>query len=289
MTFLKRLCSTVVLLGVLSCIIFGNKMLSQILFLAFGAFISFFAPYETCVMLKSGGKNVYPKTVSAFVSAVFLIVSLTNMFFIHRPEMENLIPFLETVLLFAAALPWFFLLFTAGNREKLEGILFSCGVFFLFSPAFLMICNIYSTGISMFLFFILGTKIGDIGAYVTGTVTNKLMKGNHKMVPKISPGKSWEGAAGGMIVSILFSIVMFRIFGFQGSVLAAGIFGAVLFVFGAVGDLAESSLKRSCGVKDSGRTIPGIGGVFDLVDSLLLNALIFQAVIVSGLPVFAAN
>ena len=80
MTFLKRLCSTVILLGVFACIIFGGKILSQVLFIVFGTFISFFTPYETCRMLKQSGKNVYPKTTSFFVSALFLITAVKSPF-----------------------------------------------------------------------------------------------------------------------------------------------------------------------------------------------------------------
>lgn len=276
MTFLKRLCSTIILLGVFACIIFGGKTLSQVLFLIFGTFIAFFTPYETCCMLKQGGKNVYPKTTSFFVAASFLVVSVFTFF----TDMYEFSEILNCAVLIS---PWVILLFSAGKKNMMEGILLGCGIFFLMTYSFCMIIGIYSSGICLFLFFILGTKIGDIGAYVVGTVSNKLMKGNHKMVPAISPGKSWEGAIGGFIVSVLFSVLMFRIFEFSDPVPNAVIVGAVLFVFGAVGDLAESSLKRSCGVKDSGHTIPGIGGVFDLVDSLLLNAVIFTILLYSGL------
>ena len=264
-----------ILLGVFACIIFGGKILSQVLFIVFGTFISFFTPYETCRMLKQSGKNVYPKTTSFFVSALFLITAVRRIFgiFAYHDTMIGLC-FLT--------LPWIFLLFSSGRKDFLEGIVLSCGVFFLLFPAFIMVLDIYVRSINLFLFFILGTKIGDIGAYVTGTVTNKLMNGNHKMIPKISPGKSWEGAAGGLIISILFSIMMFRVFKFDGTTFAAGCVGAVLFVFGAIGDLAESSLKRACGVKDSGHTIPGIGGVFDLVDSLMLNAVVFTLLLSFG-------
>ena len=278
MTFLKRLCSTVILLGVFACIIFGGKILSQVLFLVFGTFIAFFTPYETCCMLKQSGKNVYPKTTSFFVSALFLTEAVMRIFKIGAYHINISI----MISLGFLILPWIFLLFSAGRKDFLEGIMLSYGVFYLLFPAFIMVLGIYERSINLFLFFILGTKIGDIGAYVTGTVTNKLMNGNHKMIPKISPGKSWEGAAGGLIISILFSILMFRIFEFSDSIPKAAAVGAVLFVFGAIGDLAESSLKRSCGVKDSGHTIPGIGGVFDLVDSLMLNAVVFTLLLSCG-------
>ena len=127
-----------------------------------------------------------------------------------------------------------------------------------------------------FLIFVLLTKIGDIGAYVVGTVSSKLMKGgNHKMVPSISPGKSWEGAAGGLIITILLAIVFHYLFPqakVVGSIPIAIMTGTLMFFGSMAGDLMESVLKRAAGVKDSGTTIPGIGGVFDLVDSLFVTA-----------------
>ena len=127
-----------------------------------------------------------------------------------------------------------------------------------------------------FLIFILLTKIGDIGAYVVGTVSNKLMKGgNHKMIPSISPGKSWEGAAGGLIITILLAIVFHYLFPrakIVSSIPIAIITGILMFFGSMAGDLMESALKRAAGVKDSGTAIPGIGGVFDLVDSLFVTA-----------------
>ena len=127
-----------------------------------------------------------------------------------------------------------------------------------------------------FLIFVLLTKIGDIGAYVVGTVSNKLMKGgNHKMVPSISPGKSWEGAAGGLIVTILLAIVFHCLCPqaiVVGNIPVAIMTGTLMFFGSMAGDLMESVLKRAAKVKDSGATIPGIGGVFDLVDSLFVTA-----------------
>ena len=82
---------------------------------------------------------------------------------------------------------------------------------------------------------------------------------------------------GGLILSIVFSLLLFPwAFGREIPFWISLIFGTVLFFGGAAGDLAESSLKRICEIKDSGNVIPGIGGVLDLVDSLLLNTPIFS-------------
>ena len=282
--FFKRLFSTVILLAIFSCIIFGEKMfgtqwVSTIAFLVFGGFLSYFVPYETCNMLKQAEKPVFAKLTSALIFLIFLAGGIVGCV---KDNFLGLTLMALVLLIFAAiALPWIFLLFIIGKEGGLQRILNSLGIGILFVPPFLLLENMYFTmGVNVFLFFVIGTKIGDIGAYVFGTLSNKLMKGgNHKMIPSISPGKSWEGAAGGMLASIVFAT---SLFGWAFPVLSKNygiwlpiVLGIVLFIFGAAGDLAESCIKRVCGVKDSGKTLPGIGGVFDLVDSLLLNSIIF--------------
>lgn len=282
--FFKRLFSTVILLAIFSCIIFGEKMfgtplVSKIAFLIFGGFLSYFVPYETCNMLKQAGKPVFGKLISSLILLTFLAGYAAFFYYNHETVFSAILIAVYLIIFLFLALPWLFLLFIIGKEGGLERILNSIGVGFLFIPPFFLLESIYFTeGVNVFLFFILGTKIGDIGAYVFGTLSNKLLPGgNHKMIPSISPGKSWEGAAGGMLASVVFAV---SLFGWAFPEVQYGIWlpivlGIVLFIFGAAGDLAESCIKRVCKIKDSGHTLPGIGGVFDLVDSLLLNSVIF--------------
>jgi phosphatidate cytidylyltransferase len=120
------------------------------------------------------------------------------------------------------------------------------------------------------LYFILVTKFSDMGAYAVGS-----MIGRHKMIPRISPGKTWEGFGGAIVVSTGASVAFFE---WGGSHLAgmtiinAIILGVILSSTAVIGDLIESLFKRESGVKDSGRFFPGIGGILDLLDSLLFNA-----------------
>ena len=133
-------------------------------------------------------------------------------------------------------------------------------------------------GTILALFLILITKSGDIGAYCTGTLTSKRASGNHKIVPEISPKKSWEGTIGGLITSVVIAYVLSFVFNVdfgQYPVVMTGVVGVLLFIGGFIGDLAESVLKRTAGVKDSGAIIPGIGGALDLTDSLFINAPLF--------------
>ncbi len=107
-------------------------------------------------------------------------------------------------------------------------------------------------------------KIGDAGAYFIGTSFGK-----HKLMKNISPNKTVEGALGGIFFSVATSI-FFKIFLKQHSILNLFVMGFFLSVIGQVGDLAESLIKRECGVKDSG-AIPGLGGLLDVMDSILFS------------------
>lgn len=113
--------------------------------------------------------------------------------------------------------------------------------------------------------------VNDSGAYIIGSLTAKLPKGNHKMFPRVSPAKSWEGLIGGVVFSLLAGYVFYLIGWTADLGLANSLWFAVFgSVFGTLGDLMESLLKRTLGVKDSGKFMPGHGGVLDRFDSLLL-------------------
>ena len=120
------------------------------------------------------------------------------------------------------------------------------------------------------LYFMLITKFSDTGAYTVGSLIGK-----HKMIPRISPGKTWEGFVGAIVVSTLASLVFTHFLGHKMHGMNwkhAIILGVILSVSAVVGDLIESLFKREAGVKDSGHFFPGIGGILDLLDSLLFNA-----------------
>ncbi|MDQ2918574.1 MAG: phosphatidate cytidylyltransferase [Verrucomicrobiota bacterium] len=120
------------------------------------------------------------------------------------------------------------------------------------------------------LYLIAITKFSDMGAYLTGSVIGK-----HQMIPHISPKKTWEGFAGALLFSLLASWGLFKLMPNKLSVLNwthATVLGLLLGFAAVIGDLAESIVKRSTGVKDSGNLLPGIGGALDLVDSLLFTA-----------------
>lgn len=118
-------------------------------------------------------------------------------------------------------------------------------------------------------YLVLVTKSTDIGAYMVGSAI-----GRHKLIPRISPNKTIEGTVGGVLFSILASLSSIAFLpGFSLSRLL--ILGFVLGALAQIGDLSESLIKRDCAAKDSGKTLPGLGGILDTIDSLLFTAPVF--------------
>lgn len=130
-------------------------------------------------------------------------------------------------------------------------------------------------GVGLYLAFYLVavTKLTDAGAYIFGSFF-----GRTKMSPRISPKKTWEGFAGGVFSSLLASVLLVHFFPDELRILQGGhawVLGLLLSPVSVIGDLAESLLKRDAQIKNSGEVIPGIGGVLDLLDSLLFTGPFF--------------
>jgi phosphatidate cytidylyltransferase len=126
------------------------------------------------------------------------------------------------------------------------------------------------TGQFYVLYLIAVTKFSDMGAYLTGSAI-----GRHLMVSHISAKKTWEGFFGAIAFALLCSLALYKLMPGHLSVLNwthATVLGLLLGIAAVLGDLAESIIKRSTDVKDSGNLLPGIGGALDLLDSLLFTA-----------------
>ncbi len=121
--------------------------------------------------------------------------------------------------------------------------------------------------------------VNDTGAYLVGMATSHLPGGNHKMFVRVSPKKSWEGLAGGLLFNLLAGYVFYRV-GWIDRLWMALVFVMLASVFGTLGDLMESLLKRTVGIKDSGRFMPGHGGVLDRFDSMLLAAPVIMLILI---------
>jgi len=141
-----------------------------------------------------------------------------------------------------------------------------------------------TTGQYYVLYLLLVTKFSDMGAYLVGS-----MFGRHKLVPHISPHKSWEGLAGAVLMATAGSFGLWLFIPNRLSVFTStdvALLGVLLGLGAVIGDLAESIVKRGADAKDSGGLLPGIGGVLDLIDSVLFTAplLFFYMRLVLGLP-----
>ena len=290
--FIKRLFSTIILLGLFGGSVFAPNPWNRIIFFLLSSLLTFALVREICDIVKHLGMGTLKNTTALVCTFSVIFMNLTIFSLLPIPlRYSQLILFPIGMILFygiAVGGP-LFILFSKNSGEKIKKLFNSIAILlFVLLPVFCILL-IYNIGKEIpsskhgfnlfFLIFVLLTKIGDIGAYVIGTLSNKLMKGgNHKMVPSISPGKSWEGAAGGLIVTVLLAI------GFHywlpdvtvvSQIPLAVVTGILMFFACVAGDLMESVLKRAAGVKDSGSIIPGIGGVFDLVDSLFVTAPVF--------------
>lgn len=182
------------------------------------------------------------------------------------------------VAMFLLALFWF-------SREKrVEGVVAAAGgvmfgmIYLGFMLGFLLSIRRWESA-WVVLAIVLITKSCDIGAYFTGRTI-----GRHKLIPWLSPGKTWEGLLGGIVLSVCVASLLAwwgrslepvviggrLVYDHSFSAAYAALAGALLAVAGQIGDLMASLFKRDAGLKDSSRLLPGFGGVLDVLDSPLL-------------------
>ncbi len=156
--------------------------------------------------------------------------------------------------------------------------------------AFVPLVRRLDQGVGWIFVLMAATWLGDTGAFFAGRSF-----GRHKLAPVLSPKKTWEGAVGGFVAAMGGAVLFGWITGLDVPWPMLALLGGVVDVFGVLGDLAESMLKRAFGVKDSGGILPGHGGILDRVDSLLFAAPVLlliavvvlqQAMLVSPVVVF---
>lgn len=288
-TLTKRTFSTIILLSLLAGSVFFDYDIRKWFFTVLCALLGFGASWECLEMLNS------PKKFNGMKWFISLALVVVVFFPTFQKRYMLFWPGISFDLALFTFIFWMIVLSTNRNQEALRAATNGFAVFLLFSMALKLISGIYYTYNfygnipATFLLFILGTKSGDIGAYLTGSLCNAVTHGkNHKLVPSISPAKSWEGLVGGLVFSVAVTLAIYTIFSNQRNgyewwdgygYFKMAVIGVLLFFGGMVGDLAESSLKRTCNVKDSGHFLPGIGGLFDLVDSIVVNSFIFYFIL----------
>jgi phosphatidate cytidylyltransferase len=275
--FLRRLLSFTVLWGiVLGSLFSGNKAVSDYVFLVILVFLAAVGLQEFYGLVAKLGYACYAQ--AGIFGGVLLLVAtfcyISGQFGTAAPPSR--VNDFETS---------FFILFVLGlcirqfaSRHTTTGIVAISTTLFglMYVPwllNFIQKINFFGRGVDghyYVLYFVVVTKLSDCGAYTVGSLIGK-----HKMIPRISPGKTWEGFFGAIVVSTAASVFFARMTGahLSGMTLPhAVILGVILSLGAVVGDLIESLFKREAGLKDSGRLFPGIGGILDLLDSLLFNA-----------------
>jgi phosphatidate cytidylyltransferase len=187
-------------------------------------------------------------------------------FIVSFGDMREISPFLVIILLVLAVL------FMAASQDlsstisKMGIALF--GILFIgFLLAYVSLIRNMPNGRSWVLFLIITVWAGDIFALLSGSFL-----GRHKLYPKISPNKTFEGLAGGMVGSIVVALAFSWLFIPNLKIGSCTLVAIGLTILGQLGDFTESMVKRSAQVKDSGALIPGHGGMLDRLDSFLFSA-----------------
>lgn len=267
--FGARLFSTVVLLGLLGGAIAWGERMGYVVLMAVFCLLT---AYEWNRMLIGTRTDSRPWLVLAF--SVVYVTAMAKFTLWGSPN---------SVLLCWATAPALFLIVlltaelrkcvvcggTAGTFGAMGGSL----VAFLYPLWMTSIAFLYlrceADLIVFLLWVILVTKLTDICAFVSGfCLGGRFIK--RKLIPHISPKKTWEGLLGGLVLTLVLSVLLARWLGlpfFASPSVASVVFTLVLCLFAVVGDLAGSLFKRALVVKDSGSLLPGIGGIYDLVDS----------------------
>lgn len=201
------------------------------------------------------------KNVDLF-SFEFIISVLTTIFIFYTEKFETII-----VLFIVSAVYYVTKNYKEQFVSSISLLLFAfiysvCGFFFIY-----LIRDNF--GFATVMFLITATWICDSSAYFSGT-----KYGKKKLAPEISPNKSIEGAVGGLIATVIWSIIYYILFSkhLQFSIITYIILSIIIGMLGQIGDLFESLLKRKYDVKDSGELLPGHGGILDRCDSLIFNS-----------------
>jgi len=222
-----------------------------------------FALYEFYAMVTKKGIFVY-RYFGVFMGLILPLIVLL--------KYGGFIPDLEPLLMVMISLFVFVIQFTRrDNSQALTGIATTLLGLLYISWLFSFIIKIrhMPDGAYLVSFLLLISKSSDISAYLIGSSIGK-----RNLIPRISPNKTVEGTIGGITMSILLSVLL-RGWLPEISIFNVIFLGVLLGVLSQIGDLSESLIKRDCGIKDSGRYIPGLGGVLDLIDSLLFTSPIF--------------
>lgn len=218
-------------------------------------------------------KLVYPKMPLATKLIAFLSAFATFSLFIIRAY-EPINPECFLVLVFPIVALFISELYVKSTKPFENIAITLLGIVYLTIPFSLTSVLVFDAGnydfrllLSLFIFI----WANDVGAYCFGSTLGRL--GKHKLFERISPKKSWEGFFGGVLMALLAAFILSSMWAERTGILEYHwyIIAVIIAVVGTFGDLAESMLKRSVGVKDSGNLMPGHGGILDRFDGVLLS------------------
>ena len=263
-----RTISGVVLLGIVLGAAFGGPY-------AYGSFLLLIVVVGMWEFYNiAAATGAVPHRTLGLAAGIVLFVTSFFLFhgFVSMSQSESGVDMLiGGILYFAALIPLCFIveLFHESETPLRNVATTLMGIFYVAFPMSLMLfIPVLITGEwkpEAFLFYLFIVWGNDVFAYLTGIAIGK-----HKMSPRISPKKSWEGFAGGVVGAIAMGAV--------GSFVVGGSLGmwlglaAVVAITSVFGDLVESMFKREAGIKDSGKIMPGHGGVLDRFDALLISS-----------------
>jgi phosphatidate cytidylyltransferase len=216
------------------------------------------------------------RRMSAIAAGLLIIHAFCTQFAWFRPLAASSLMFIVVFVMLAAALTRAWDKETAGAIHRMAGTVLS--TMYLGGLGWFLIAlrvkhgghHHYNGSTGIVLMILLVVKFTDIGAYFGGRATGK-----HKLIPWLSPGKTWEGLLWGLATAGLVGALctfFIRSTDYNFPWWKGAIFGAVIGGIGQLGDLLESMMKRDAEVKDSGRLVPGFGGILDIIDSPLLAA-----------------
>lgn len=283
--FKYRAISFPILIALLAVMIFWPEW-GRYLFVVVASLAAAMMFREIGAMLRNIGVAVFEKSTVLFGGLfLFSMLSLS----VARQTGSRAMTILFFLLLMFCMLAviyagWLLLLFGKEKKENFDRMLHSVGIFLLAGTPVYALSMVYfggSEGPVALFYVMMVTKSMDTGGYIFGMLSGKYLPGgNHKIVPSISPKKSWEGTIGGVLLSVAVSLLFYWYYaeslnGISASLAWYILAGVILAVGSFAGDLTESALKRTCGVKDSGHWIPGMGGAFDVLDSFIYNGVIF--------------
>jgi phosphatidate cytidylyltransferase len=269
---LKNLITRTITGAVYITIIIGSILSGKFIFAALFLLILIFTLNEFYRLCKNG--DIKPQVVPGISISVitYILLFLTSHHFIETTVLLTIIPLFIII-------PIIEIFRYKQNPVQnisftIFGIVFIALPYSFFNSILIPFSNqpeIYKPEIIIGLMVIIWAN--DSGAYLFG----KLL-GKHKLIERISPNKTWEGAIGGAIFGILISVLFFHFFNYFNP-LQVVLISSFTIIAGTFGDLAESMIKRNFNVKDSGKILPGHGGLLDRFDSMLFAAPIYFVLI----------